>query len=70
MIAEVLERRCDLQVPTADLPRADADERRSIDRIAVPRAWTMTAATRLVADIDGSLRCGASHDVYVVEIEP
>jgi hypothetical protein len=61
----------DLQVPTADLPRSggDEDEGRSIEHIAVPGAWRVNAATRLVADIEGHPR-GARHDVYVVEVEP
>lgn len=68
MIAEFLAA-LDLQVPTAGLPRGDEDEGRSIEHIAVPSAWTVNAATRLVADIEGHPRA-PRHDVYVVDVEP
>lgn len=68
MIGELLSV-LDLQVPTADLPRMGEDEGRSVEHIAVPSAWTVTTATRLVAEIEGHPRT-ALHDVYVVEVEP
>jgi hypothetical protein len=68
MINELLSA-LDLQVPTADLPRTGEDSGRSIEHIAVPSAWNVTAATRLVAEIEGHPRT-ALHDAYVVEVEP
>jgi hypothetical protein len=59
----------DLQVPTATLPRIGDDGGRSVQHVAVPRAWTVTSATHLVAEIEGHAR-GSRHDVYVVEVEP
>ena len=51
-------------VPTAELPHA-IDGLRSIDHIAVPRAWSSTAS-RIRAELDG--RRLPDHDAYVVEV--
>ena len=58
-----------LQVPTAHLPRTGEDGGRSIEHIAVPRAWKVHAATRHVAEIDGHPR-SRHRDAYVVAVEP
>lgn len=59
----------DVQVPTAALPHADGDGTCSIDHIAVPAGWTVAAASRIVATLDGGDQRLSPHDAYVVEVE-
>ncbi|GAA4129751.1 hypothetical protein GCM10022215_42640 [Nocardioides fonticola] len=59
--------RLHLQLPTADLPHR-IEGISSIDHIAVPRAWSIVAAERVVAELEG--RRLSDHDVYVVACQP
>jgi len=60
----------DLQLATAALPRARDGEGSSTDHIAVPRAWNVISASRVVAaEIGGHPRSG-DHDAYIAEVEP
>jgi hypothetical protein len=56
-----------LRAATAELPHRE-DGMSSIDHIAIPSAWTVTLAERVVAaDERGRL---SDHDAYVVETTP
>jgi len=56
-----------LQVPTRHLPHAIADLL-SIDHIAVPTSWDVTACRRVVAALAGKRL--SDHDAYVVDCTP
>ncbi len=59
----------DLQVPTGPLAHAADGAACSIDHIAVPRAWSIVSAERVVApQIAGHAR-SREHDAYVVEVD-
>lgn len=59
--------RLDLQIPTADSPH-QMDGLLSIDHIAVPASWSVVAAERHRAFVDG--RRISDHDAYVIEVDP
>ncbi|NYG54969.1 endonuclease/exonuclease/phosphatase family metal-dependent hydrolase [Nocardioides perillae] len=58
--------RWDLIVPTAPLAHR-IPGLLSIDHIAVPRAWPVAGAVRVVAEAGG--RRLSDHDAYVVEVD-
>lgn len=58
----------DLTVLTADLPHR-LEDLLSIDHVAVPAAWTVTSADRIVA-VDRAGKRLSDHDAYVVDVIP
>jgi len=69
LAVEELTSALDLQVPTGPLPHAADGAACSIDHIAVPRAWSIVSAERVVApQIAGHAR-SRDHDAYVVEVD-
>jgi hypothetical protein len=57
-----------VKVPTAQLAHTDGGAYCSIDHIAVPNSWNVTACGRLVARGDDDKRL-SDHDAYVIEAE-
>ena len=57
-----------VKVPTAQLAHTEGGGYCSIDHIAVPNSWNVTACARLVARGDDNERL-SDHDAYVIEAE-
>ena len=55
-------------MPTAHLAHTEGGGYCSIDHIAVPNTWNVTACARLVARGDDNERL-SDHDAYVIEAE-